>query len=338
MEPSIQFSHFHYLASNQAFLTISVLVLNTLYYPLFSLKSSPTPRYFALSSTASNNGCPICPLVLHALAHRSDRYGSVLRACLPRSLGPPGSDEVTVLHPFRHWWHLYVHCVVGRSRELTLFPVEAVGYGARAVAHYNTEKTLPYAIQSLLILLGPIFFAASVYMILGRLICATNGDSHSLIPSKWMTKVFVGGDIMCFLVQGAGGGVLSGAKTHSRVKLGEYIILAGLCLQIIFFGFFVVVAANFHSRARNSTDVSATNIPWQRHFYVLYFVSILISARNIFRVIEYGWGSNGYLLKHEWTLYVFDGALMAVVLLVCLTWYSVNVTGRRQRYDEEAKG
>ncbi|KIX93602.1 uncharacterized protein Z520_10780 [Fonsecaea multimorphosa CBS 102226] len=214
---------------------------------------------------------------------------------------------------------------------------EAVGYGARAVAHYNTDKTLPYAIQSLLILLGPILFAASVYMILGRLIRATNGDSHSLIPSKWMTKVFVGGDVLCFVVQGVGAGVLSGAKTHSRVKLGEYIILAGLCLQIIVFGFFVVVAANFHSRARHSPDILATNIPWQRYLYMLYLVSTLISSRNIFRVIEYAWGSGGYPLRHEWTLYVFDGALMAVVLLICLAWYSINFTGPPRRYDQEAK-
>lgn len=205
------------------------------------------------------------------------------------------------------------------------------------MAHYNTEKTLPYAIQSLLILLGLILFAASIYMILGRLIRAINGDSHSLIPSKWMTKVFVGGDILCFVVQGAGGGVLSGAKTHSRVKLGEYIILAGLGLQIVVFGFFVIVAANFHSRARQSPEVSATNIPWQRYLCMLYFVSILISVRNIFRVIEYAWGSNGYPLRHEWTLYIFDGALMAVVLLVCLTWYSVTFTAPQRRNDEEAK-
>ncbi|KIW37491.1 uncharacterized protein PV06_10530 [Exophiala oligosperma] len=218
---------------------------------------------------------------------------------------------------------------------------EAVGHSARTVAHFHTDKTLPYAIQSLLILLGPILFAASTYMILQRLIRAIKGGSHSLIPSHWITKVFIGGDMLCFIIQGAGGGVLSGAKTHSRVKLGEYIILAGLVLQIVVFGFFVIVAADFHSRARHSPAISATNIPWQRCLCILYFISILISVRNIFRVVEYVWGSSGYALRHEWTLYIFDGALMAAVVLVCLTWYSVDFTAPRtasQRHnDEEAK-
>jgi hypothetical protein len=41
-------------------------------------------------------------------------------------------------------------------------------------------------------------------MILGRLIVALNAESMSPIPKKWMTKIFVTGDVIAFLSQAAG--------------------------------------------------------------------------------------------------------------------------------------
>jgi hypothetical protein len=58
--------------------------------------------------------------------------------------------------------------------------------------------------QSLLPLLGPALFAASIYMVLGRIIRLTDGESHSSIKSKWLTKIFVTGDVLGFLAQSAG--------------------------------------------------------------------------------------------------------------------------------------
>lgn len=62
----------------------------------------------------------------------------------------------------------------------------------------------PYVIQSLLTLLGPSFFAASIYMILGRIIRLTDGERHSMIRSNWLTKIFVLGDVLSFFVQSGG--------------------------------------------------------------------------------------------------------------------------------------
>jgi len=48
---------------------------------------------------------------------------------------------------------------------------------------------------------------------------------------------------------------------------------------------------------------------------VLYFASLFIMVRSIFRVAEYVQGDNGYLLQHEYWLYIFDAALMAMVMI-----------------------
>lgn len=84
--------------------------------------------------------------------------------------------------------------------------VETVGYAARYYSARQTPDwtTMPYVIQQLFLLLAPSFFAASIYMILGRIIRLLNGESNSLIRTSWLTKIFVTGDVLSFLMQGSG--------------------------------------------------------------------------------------------------------------------------------------
>lgn len=63
---------------------------------------------------------------------------------------------------------------------------------------------MPYIIQSMYILLAPALFAASIYMILGRIILLTGGECHSIIKQEWITKLFVMGDVLCFIIQSGG--------------------------------------------------------------------------------------------------------------------------------------
>jgi len=126
-----------------------------------------------------------------------------------------------------------------------------------------------------------------------------------------------------FLIQGGGGGILSGAKSQSTVNLGNNVILSGLVLQIIIFCFFILVAAKFQRRGRRDDSFPA-HIPWQRYLGILYTISLFIAMRNVYRAIEYALGNSGYLIKHEWALYVFDATLMVLVLSSCIYWYSCS--------------
>jgi hypothetical protein len=58
--------------------------------------------------------------------------------------------------------------------------------------------------QNVLILIGPAFMAASIYMILGRIILLTDGEKHALIRRRWLTKLFVTGDVVSLLMQSSG--------------------------------------------------------------------------------------------------------------------------------------
>lgn len=55
-------------------------------------------------------------------------------------------------------------------------------------------------------------------------------------------------------------------------------------------------------------------MPWRKHLIALYCASVLIMIRSVFRVVEYLQGFSGYLLSHEYYLYVFDAVLMLGVM------------------------
>jgi hypothetical protein len=92
------------------------------------------------------------------------------------------------------------------TSQLIIYAVESIGYIGRALNSKQTPdwSTGPYTMQSLLILLAPALFAASIYMVLARIIRLTDGEAHSLIKVKWLTSVFVLGDVLSFLAQSAG--------------------------------------------------------------------------------------------------------------------------------------
>ncbi|EXK25658.1 hypothetical protein FOMG_17695 [Fusarium oxysporum f. sp. melonis 26406] len=208
---------------------------------------------------------------------------------------------------------------------------EVVGFAARAYGHDNPTTLSAYIIQSVLILLAPIFFAASVYMFLGRIVLATGQPSKSMIRPSILTKLFVTGDVLCFLIQAAGAGKMVNADSKEDRDSGNYTVLAGLFFQLAIFGFFLIVAVVFHLRVRGTTSQASRAWNWQRYLISLYVLGLIITFRNVFRVIEYIMGDDGYLLKHEWPIYAFDGFPMAVVLVLAVDWYVGDIVSKTRQ-------
>lgn len=55
-----------------------------------------------------------------------------------------------------------------------------------------------------MILLAPPLYAASIYMTLGRLIGYLDAESLSIVSTRWITAIFLVGDIVAFVMQAAG--------------------------------------------------------------------------------------------------------------------------------------
>lgn len=50
--------------------------------------------------------------------------------------------------------------------------------------------------QSMFLLMSPSMLSAAIYLVLGRIITLTGGERHSVIPLRWLTKIFVCGEII----------------------------------------------------------------------------------------------------------------------------------------------
>lgn len=272
---------------------------------------------------------------------------------------------VTAAHCYRMWksklWRLCIWLVIGglsssSSNYLTpcsvksnLTPsnisfspkiVEVIGYIARSLCHSRTNQLMPYIIQNTFLLLPPVLFAATVYMILGRIIRSVKGEQYSLVRVAWLTKIFVICDVFSFFVQGGGAGLMAQGGENS--SLGEKLIVGGLMIQVVAFGFFCVTAGVFHYRyeTRSVGAVAYTQYDgsgkrggglWRGGLYALYGNSVLIMVRSVFRVVEFSMGQDGYPLTHEWTIYVFDSALMLAVLVFLFLWHPSQLQDEHER-------
>jgi len=108
----------------------------------------------------------------------------------------------TVLHAYqmirtRTWF--YIPFLAGGVFEL-------IGYVGRAISASETPNWVlgPYIVQAVLLLVAPALFAASIYMELGRVVMMVDGDNYLFVRRTWMTKLFVSGDVISFLMQSAG--------------------------------------------------------------------------------------------------------------------------------------
>ncbi|KAF7557171.1 hypothetical protein G7Z17_g954 [Cylindrodendrum hubeiense] len=143
---------------------------------------------------------------------------------------------MAVLEPYKHGYYLWkyipsievagIFCVlfsvatgfhayrIFKTRQWFCIPfaiggyMQFVGYACRAAAHDRTGKLMPYAISNNNILLAPVLYAASIYMTLGRIVRSVHGEKYSLINVKWLTVLFVSGDILSLAIQGAAAGMM----------------------------------------------------------------------------------------------------------------------------------
>ena len=153
---------------------------------------------------------------------------------------------------------------------------------------------------------------------------------------------------MCFKPLPGGGIMASG--TISSMNTGEYVTIAGLCVQLLFFSFFVITSAIFHIRIRQQPTPKVTQLDqegsrstthrtWESVLWGLYIACALILVRSIFRLIEYAQGNDGYLVSHEAFMYVFDAMLMFFAMVALnVSHSSVILAGRTKRGSMESIG
>lgn len=114
--------------------------------------------------------------------------------------------------------------------------------------------------------------------------------------------------------------------SENTIKIGQWVIVAGLCVQLMFFGAFVLTSLIFHIKiirqptikSEGSMDQHGSIWPrdWRGLLFACYIASVLILIRSVYRLIEFVQGNDGYVISHEIFLYVFDAAMMFSVMVV----------------------
>ncbi|KAL2127526.1 hypothetical protein VTI74DRAFT_10583 [Chaetomium olivicolor] len=224
--------------------------------------------------------------------------------------------------------------------------IEVVGYGLRCYSIKNPTAIGPFASSLSLVVLAPVFVAAGNYLLIGRLIRAVldharTGHRVFGIHGRLITRIFVILDVISFLVQASGSGVASSTEwVGSTADVGVNILIAGLVLQAVAFGFFMCMFSRFHYLAtkRGLADVEAP-AGWQRVVVAVYVSSILILIRCLYRVAEFAEGVEGYAFRHEWLFWVFESAPMLIAIGIFCAIHPSAYLGRdgaRSRIREKA--
>ncbi|GAV56423.1 hypothetical protein ZYGR_0BQ00110 [Zygosaccharomyces rouxii] len=199
--------------------------------------------------------------------------------------------------------------------------LELIGYAARCC---NPDSLAPYIIQSVLILIAPAFYAATIYMLFGRIAHLLFAEELLIMPAKYNTRIFVLGDVVSLCLQSGGGGLMA---SQSSAKIGSHIVIVGLFFQLAFFGLFIINEFLFLMNIHKVPSEFAR--PTRKAVFLnnlLLFGSILIFIRSVVRTAEFIEGSNGTIMTHEWFLYVFDTTpmfLTSLIYMLSMPWCNI---------------
>lgn len=190
----------------------------------------------------------------------------------------------------------------------------------------------------MLLLCAPPLLAASVYMTLSRIITALDAEHHSPIRPKRLTVLFVLNDVICLLTQLVGAGLQVTGDAHV-IDIGIKAVLAGLVFTLVVFIGFVVVAAKIHRRlVAYPTRVSVELDGWKRYMWCLYVVCGCMIVRNLVRTVEFGAPKGADVRQREVYIYVFDGALMAVLMGIWIIWHPGRLVKRARSVKRGVAG
>ncbi|KAL3461789.1 RTA1 like protein-domain-containing protein [Aspergillus heterothallicus] len=242
----------------------------------------------------------------------------------------------TYLIPFVY--HLQISYVAYRNNKYFRFSysvplliaalAEVNGYGQRAGSTQSHQDIGLFSTSQTMIVLAPVFVCASLYILLSRIIRAVQPEGidekelrvvNGWLKVTWLPKIFVTLDILSMLTQGGGSGIsASGEWEGKMLDIGIGVLIGGLALQLATFTVFLIVVMKFHhTSVRRGPKLQHEMLMVIRGIYIAGF---FIMVRSIFRLIEFAWGTESYIMTNEWPIYVLEAVPMFIAFMV-LGWY-----------------
>ena len=191
------------------------------------------------------------------------------------------------------------------------------------------------------LIIAPTFFAAALYVLLGRLVDVI-GRETSLVRPRVYTVVFCTCDVVSLVVQAVGGAMASIAadEPDGDTATGTHIMVGGIIFQMATMTVYAGFVFDFLRRVflRQRAYLSAgggggggngggggggggnLTTPVKKVLAALFISFVMIYIRSVYRTIELLEGWDGYLITNEGFFFGLDAALMVIAVAVFLVW------------------
>jgi RTA1 like protein len=190
---------------------------------------------------------------------------------------------------------------------------ECLGYVGRVLLHSNPFSNPGFEIQICCLTLAPAFFAGGIYLTLKHIVICF-GREKSYLKPKYYTWLFISCDFLSLVLQGSGGGIAATSiHDHSRQKVGNDLMMAGISFQAITMLAFGIMAATYFIRlARSATPLSAAaeSVKNSTRFRLFaggfLFALISVFTRCVYRIAEMSGGWGNKIMQSETDFMVLD--------------------------------
>ncbi|KAI8679366.1 hypothetical protein NCS57_00214600 [Fusarium keratoplasticum] len=200
---------------------------------------------------------------------------------------------------------------------------EMMAFIFRALSTKDQQSKGIYLVFQIFILLAPIWVNAYAYMTLGRMVYYFLPWRSILgMPAATLAAIFVGLDIVSFIVQLIGGSMAGPGAPPQEQQRAIHIYMGGIGLQEFFIVLFVGLCIRFQTKMHKLKGPGGfkdfITSSWGMLITALYFSLAMISIRIIYRLIEFsgGMGEDNALVTHEIYFYLLEAVPMFLALLV----------------------
>ncbi|KAF2152165.1 RTA1-domain-containing protein [Myriangium duriaei CBS 260.36] len=255
--------------------------------------------YFA-GGKNSNCTIDVCPVELSVYGYRPSLAASgtliaLYAICLV--------IQLILGFRYRSWWFM---C----SMILGCFD-EILGYVGRILYWQNPWAQTGFILQIVLITIGPVFFAAAIYVLLAQIVRYIS-PSHSRFDPKWYLRIFLPCDIISLILQAVGGGMSSSSNGKSNAAVD--IALAGLSFQVATLVIFIALVVDYAISSRSVWKSTRLSLRFKVFCIALSGAILTILARCSYRIYELseGYSRDSKALRDEPLFIVFESVMIIV--------------------------
>lgn len=164
-------------------------------------------------------------------------------------------------------------------------------------------------------IIAPAFNSAAIYLTLKH-IALCFGEQWSFIKPRFYTYIFIFFDLVSLILQGAGGGIASGADDEDQQQVGDNLMMAGISWQVVALALFAGTAGTYVWRRWKalaqfplSAEAAAAVANTKFRLFVFGVVTawFTIFVRCVYRIIEMAGGWRNSIMRDEASFIALEG-------------------------------